>query len=115
MRLIDADALKAIYDRNSITEKVTVADKSIMQHLIDAPTIDAVVSPCKIGQRVWAIRNFKGVKHAESGIVSDMFFTQQMKLQIVVKFVARGEWGKDVFATREEAEAALEERMKKDA
>ena len=42
MRLIDADALKAIYKRNSITKKVMVLDKSPMQHLMDAPTIDAV-------------------------------------------------------------------------
>ena len=42
MRLIDADALQAIYKRNSITEKITVLDKSPMQHLIDAPTVDAV-------------------------------------------------------------------------
>lgn len=70
-------------------------------------TVEAVVLPCKIGQTVWAIRRFHDKKCATSGIVSEMFFTQQMKLEIVVKFVARGEWGKKVFATREEAEAAL--------
>lgn len=41
-RLIDANALKAIYERNSITRKITVVDKSVMQHLMDAPTVDAV-------------------------------------------------------------------------
>ena len=66
--------------------------------------------PCKIGDRVYAIRNYKGVKHAQEGIVAEMFFTLEMKLHIVVKHVARGEWGKTVFATHEEAEAALAER-----
>ena len=36
-----------------------------------------------------------------------MFYTQNMRLMIVVHFVARGEWGKTVFATQEEAEAAI--------
>ena len=41
MRLIDADALLDIYERNSITDKITIDGKTIMQHLNDAPTIDA--------------------------------------------------------------------------
>lgn len=40
MRLIDADALLDIYERNSITDKITIDGKTIMQHLNDAPTID---------------------------------------------------------------------------
>ena len=46
------------------------------------------------------------------GIVSEMLFTQDMRLCIVVRFTARGEWGKVVFATEQEALAAIEERMK---
>ncbi len=42
MRLIDAYALLDIYERNSITDIITVCDKTIRQHLKDAPTIDAV-------------------------------------------------------------------------
>lgn len=72
--------------------------------------VDAMELPCKIGDFVWAIRNFKGHKHPQRGIVSDMFFTRNMKLQIVVKYVARGEWGKTVFATEKEAQAAIGER-----
>ena len=41
MRLIDADALLDIYERNSITDNVTVLEKSVKQHLKDSPTIDA--------------------------------------------------------------------------
>jgi len=48
MRLIDADALLEIYERNSITDIVVVCDKTVRQHLKAAPTIDAVhVVRCK--------------------------------------------------------------------
>jgi hypothetical protein len=48
MRLIDADALENICAKNSITDKVTVGEKTVLQHLKDAPTIDAVpVVRCK--------------------------------------------------------------------
>lgn len=59
--------------------------------------------PCKIGDVAWAIRSFRGVRHAQPGIVSEMFYTDDMELMIVVKHVGRGKWGEDVFATREEA------------
>lgn len=74
-----------------------------------------IVLPCKIGDTVWAIRDFKGIKHPQEGIVSDMYFTNDMSLHIVVKYVARGKFGKTVFLTREEAEAKLQEEswMKK--
>jgi hypothetical protein len=42
MRLIDADKLLDVYERNSITDIITVCDKTVRQHLKDAPTIDAV-------------------------------------------------------------------------
>lgn len=48
MRLIDADALEKIYSRNSITDIVEVVERTVLQHLKDAPTIDAVpVVRCK--------------------------------------------------------------------
>lgn len=74
------------------------------------PTVDAVEVPCKIGDKVWAIRNYNGIKHPQKGFVSDMLFTRDMRLQIVVKHIARGEWGKAVFATYEEAAEAIGER-----
>lgn len=52
----------------------------------------AIVLPCRIGDRVWAIRNYKGTKRATEGIVSEMFYTANMELCIVVKSVARGKW-----------------------
>jgi hypothetical protein len=39
-----------------------------------------------------------------------MSFTQDMKLMIVVRHVARGQWGEKVFPTYEAAEQYLVER-----
>lgn len=74
------------------------------------PKSDVVELPCKIGDRVWAIRNYKGVKIPKEGIVSQMFFSDDMELVICVKSAARGLWGKTVFATEEEAAAAIAQR-----
>lgn len=63
--------------------------------------------PCRIGDKVWAIRDYKGIKRATEGVVSEMYFIEKMTLTIVVKNVARGEWGKKIFATREECERAI--------
>lgn len=76
----------------------------------NAPAVDAVELPCKIGDTVWCIRNFHGHKHPQMGIVSEMGFTKEMKLNITVKYVGRGQWGEKIFATREAAEEALKEK-----
>ena len=65
--------------------------------------------PCKIGDKVWIIRNYRGVKHAQQGTVYEMYFTKEMKLMITVKYIGRGEYGKTIFATKEAAEAKLAE------
>ncbi len=73
-----------------------------------------VILPCKIGDLVWAIRSFKGICHPQQGIVSEIYFTQDMRLQIVVKNVARGLWNERVFSTYEEAVAAIEAKKAAD-
>lgn len=93
---------------------VSGLDWAFREDIEKLPTVDAVEVPCKIGDFVWAIRSFNGHKHPQRGIVSDMYFTMDMKLQIVVKYVARGEWGKTVFATDKEAYAAIGERKDND-
>lgn len=65
-------------------------------------------APCNIGDRVWAIRSYKGIKHPQEGVVSEMFFTKDMQLMIVVKHVARGIWGETVFGSYKEASEAIE-------
>lgn len=69
-----------------------------------------VVLPCKIGDAVWTIKNFKGHERARMGYVSEMFFTKYMKLFIIVKNTGRGFWGEGVFPREAEAVAALERR-----
>lgn len=64
--------------------------------------------PCKIGDTVWAIRNYSGTKTPKKGVVSEMYFVERMRLCIVVKNVARGEWGKVIFPTYEEAMQEIE-------
>lgn len=68
-----------------------------------------IVPPCKIGDTMWAIRDYKGIKQLQKGIVSEMYFTKDMSLHIAVKYAARGEFGETIFLTREEAEAKLRE------
>lgn len=68
--------------------------------------------PCKIGDPVYAIRNFKGEKRIKCGIVSEMYFISwpgvyEMKLVINVSHICRGCWGETVFGTYEEARFAL--------
>ena len=79
----------------------------VLDFVRSLPREPAAHLPCKIGDFVWAIRSFHGHKQPQRGIVSDMFFTKDMELQIVVKYVARGKWGETVFATDKEAYAAI--------
>ena len=81
----------------------------------NAPAVDAVELPCKIGDTVWCIRNFHGHKHAQRGIVSEMYFTKEMKLLIRVKYVGCGQWGEKIFPTCEDAEAALRKEEENEA
>ena len=125
-RLIDANALiESGYDLTldkvfpdwhelpeSTQEAVCKHGQYLKKLINEQPTVDAVEIPCKIGDFVWAIRNFKGKKHPQRGVVSDMYFLNDMSLQIVVKYVARGKWGETVFATDKEAYAAIGERKR---
>lgn len=65
--------------------------------------------PCKVGDIVWIIRNYRGIKRAQQGTIYEMYFTKEMKLMITVKYIGRGEFGKTVFTNKEEAEAKLAE------
>lgn len=65
--------------------------------------------PCRIGDTVWGIRKGKGgYRQPLQGLVYHMEYTDDMRLCICVRGVCRGLWGQQVFATRAEAEAALE-------
>jgi hypothetical protein len=66
--------------------------------------------PCKIGDTVYVIVKYNGIPTVKRGEVSQMFFVgEEMRLAIVVKKIARGEWGKTIFPSREEALKVIEE------
>ncbi len=100
--LISRNKLIAEYDRVHIGPP-----GGARKLMVDAPTVDAVPMPCKMGDEVWGLRKTRYSLSPEKGIVHHMYFGDDMRLCICVKNVCRGEWGKNVFATYEEAEAAL--------
>lgn len=73
--------------------------------------------PCRIGDKVWAIRRFNGgVLRACEGVVSAMqYINSDMVLSITVENTCRGEWGKVVFVGEEQAGAKLTKKAVKDA
>lgn len=81
--------------------------ESVLRIVDEAPTVDAIPMPCKMGDEVWGLRKTRYSLSPEKGIVHHMYFGDDMRLCICVKNVCRGEWEKNVFATYEEAEAAL--------
>lgn len=88
----------------SINKLIACQVGAIADHLIENGVTRI---PCKIGDTVYAIRNHRGEKYPHKGVVSEMYFTSDMSLMIVVKNIERGQWGKEVFRTEEEAEKYL--------
>lgn len=62
--------------------------------------------PCKIGDTVYGIRRYHD-RIVKAGTVSEMFYNRDGELIIAIKNVCRGCWGRQIFGTYEEAEAAL--------
>ena len=92
----------AIYDGK--TYEFDVID---VEDVKSAPTVDAVELPCRMGDIVWGIQKHIRGFQPKQGVVNQMYFGEDMQLCICVKNICRGEWGKKVFATKEEADAAL--------
>lgn len=60
--------------------------------------------PCRVGDEVYAIRKNNQTWMIKKGKVHEIYFIdKEMRACIVVKGIARGEWGKVVFPTYEEA------------
>ena len=72
------------------------------------------VLPCKLGDTAWGIRRCHLGNAVKQGEVYQMYFGEDMRLCICVKNVCRGEWGVNVFGTKEEAEEAVEKMAKKE-
>lgn len=79
--------------------------KAFADHLL---ANGVIVLPCRLGDTVWGIQRYSACGwKAKPGKVYQMYYGEDMRLCISVKRVCLGQWGKQVFATREEAEAAL--------
>lgn len=106
MRMIDADNIITQIARNA---KLSVAQFAEVSEIIRKA--DAAGLPCKMGDVVWGIRRaYKNRYCVKQGVVNEMYFGEDMRLCICVENVCRGEWGKNVFATKEEAAAEIERR-----
>ena len=105
--LISRKALIAEYDRVHIGPPGGA--RKLME---DAPAVNPL--PCKIGDTVWAARYYNKTPVIKKCVVSEMAYLEDMRLAIAVKFEnrysTRGFWGKNIFTTYEEAEAAYEKR-----
>lgn len=117
MRLINADDFVAYFENaKNIAVKIPGELGEILCGLYDEvigeinkrPTVDPL--PCKIGDTVWTTKNYWGTLHVKRGVVSEMFYLDDMRLAIVVKDLRRGFWGKDIFPTYEECVAEVERR-----
>lgn len=95
--------------RPAAGEDITFADViGTLARYEDAAQEGRVV-PCKIGDTVWVVANYRGSKTIKQGVVSQMFFLANMRLCICAQGIRRGEWGKVIFPTREAAEARVAE------
>lgn len=72
-----------------------------------------IIPPCKIGDDVFAIRNQRGVYTVQPTKVSEMFFTAEMEIIIVARYVCRGSWMVRIFPTHELAASVAEELNKR--
>ena len=106
-RLVYADALKANFVVSGEFAKDLWHSCTVRSAIDNAPTVDAVEIPCRIGDIVWGIRKYNRGRKVKQGIVTQMYFCEDMKLCICVTGACRGEWGKTIFATKEEADAML--------
>lgn len=71
--------------------------------------------PCKIGDEAWCIRLYNGKKTTpQKGVVTEIYFSDDMKLIVCVKHVGRGVWGERIFATEEDALKKLVEENSKE-
>ena len=118
MRLIDADALKDSFDERYDSAFMQMHTRDNKEHwngvcggvnwgrntIADAPTVDAVVLPCGLGNKVYQT---DGIMIYESTICEITLTTRRSIF--VTENIAFDERaiGKSIFLTREEAEAAL--------
>lgn len=85
------------------------AVKDIIKLIETEIPVNAVELPCEIGDTVWVICHAGRNHLIKEAKVSDMYFSANMELVVVLYNVHRGIVGKHIFRTKGEAEAALRE------
>lgn len=118
MRLIDADVLCEALEKMSNEPDYQHPDEdwrcgvSMAQGAVEeSPTVEAVPLPCKVGDEVWCLRDTRVYNKPVKGVVSEIYFRDNMDMCIVVRRLCRGRWGERVFATEQEAQAVIDRRM----
>lgn len=66
--------------------------------------------PCKIGDKVFGLKQYGDQILVRRGKVTQMDYSETMNLRIHVERVCWGAWGRDIFATPEEAFAEQSRR-----
>lgn len=103
-----SEAIAALIKQPQLTPSV------IRRVLHQVPTVNAAELPCKVGDTVWFIRVYgRGSKVAKPGVVTEIYFTENMRIGVMAKHHGIGEWGSTVFATEAEALRALEDENAK--
>ena len=70
----------------------------------------AAALPCKIGDKVFGLKQYCDQILVRRGKVRAMEYDQNMNLVIHVERICTGTWGKDIFSTPDEAFAELKSR-----
>lgn len=111
--LVSREALLDIVGKMPLDWEYGKAVSDIYDIIKTAPAVDAVIMPCKIGEKVFCIL------HGKNDVVEDVVedydiwsIKSGIKLRLSLlnhNDYVIAEFGKSVFLTREEAEAALSE------
>lgn len=68
--------------------------------------------PVKVGDRVWAIRKYRGVPKVAHARVTQIYYANsKMRPQIAVQGCCSGEMGVAVFMTKQAAEDAVDKML----
>lgn len=128
MRLIDADAVISRYyaEWEYHCIKMEKDEREWLKQCIEqADTVDAVALPCKPGQTIYRVKNREKTisAYTAEGFLYDGAFWKVRATEMVPLWIGNqkkhwyisfSSFGKTVFLTRAEAEAALAERRSDD-
>ena len=116
--MIDGEPMLRVpddYDEDAVEGRIREALSKLYEYEEGEAQKKIASLPLKIGDQAWGIRNFHGCRRAQLGIVHEMFFDHNLNLVIAVTCICRGVYGKTVFSSKEDCEAAIEKLSKRSA